>query len=55
MTIVNLTLSYRVTPADVLEKLAVPSEQLGSVLARLHAVPFVDEVVVLSTCNRLEV
>jgi glutamyl-tRNA reductase len=55
MTIVSLSLSHRVTPADVLEKLAVPSAQLGSVLARLRAVPFVDEVVVLSTCNRVEV
>ena len=31
------------------------SSDLGDVLARLHAVPGVDEVVVLSTCNRVEV
>jgi glutamyl-tRNA reductase len=55
MTIVSLSLSYRITPAEVLEKLAVPSAQRGSVLARLHALPSVDEVVVLSTCNRVEV
>jgi glutamyl-tRNA reductase len=55
MTIVSLSLSHRITPAEVLEKLAVPSAQRGSVLARLHAVPAIDEVVVLSTCNRLEV
>jgi glutamyl-tRNA reductase len=55
MTIVSLSLSHRNTSADVLEMLAVPSAQRSSVLARLHAVPSVDEVVVLSTCNRVEV
>jgi glutamyl-tRNA reductase len=55
MTIVNVGVSHRIAPAEVLEKLAVPSAQRGSVLARLHAVPSVDEVVVLSTCNRVEV
>jgi glutamyl-tRNA reductase len=33
----------------------VPARELGAVLARLHAVPGIDEVVVLSTCNRVEV
>jgi len=55
MTIVNVGVSYRVAPAGVLEKLAVPSPQQGGVLARLHAAPSIDEVVVLSTCNRIEV
>ena len=54
MTIVSLSLSHRFTPAEVLEKLAVPSAEQGGVLARLHAVPSIDEVVVLSTCNRVE-
>jgi len=55
MTIVSLSLSHRFTPAEVLEKLAVPSAEQGRVLARLRAVPSIDEVVVLSTCNRVEV
>jgi glutamyl-tRNA reductase len=55
MTIVSLSLSHRFTPAEVLEKLAVPSAEQGDVLARLHAAPSIDEVVVLSTCNRVEV
>ena len=37
MTIVNVGLSHRITPAEILEKLAVPSAEQGSVLARLHA------------------
>jgi len=55
MTIVNVGVSHRTAPAEALEKLAVPSAELGSVLARLHAVPGIDEVAVLSTCNRVEV
>jgi glutamyl-tRNA reductase len=55
MTIVCLSLSHRFVPAEVLEKLAVPAAELGEVLARLHAVPGIDEALVLSTCNRVEV
>ena len=55
MTIVNVGVSHRIAPAELLEKLAVPSAELGGALAHLHAVPDIDEVVVLSTCNRVEV
>ena len=55
MTIVNVGLSYRCAPAEMIEKLAVPSAELGDVLTRLRTVPSVDEVVVLSTCNRVEI
>jgi glutamyl-tRNA reductase len=55
MTIVSLSLSHRTTPVEVLEKLAVPASQRRGVLIRLHAAPSIDEVVVLSTCNRVEV
>src|SRR5258708_38002938 len=55
MTVVNVGVSHRIAPAEVLEKLAVPAAELGGVLGQLHAVPGIDEVVVLSTCNRVEV
>ena len=55
MTIVNVGVSHRIAPADVLEKLAVPSPELGDVLARLHTIPSLDEAILLSTCNRVEV
>jgi glutamyl-tRNA reductase len=55
MTIVNVGVSHRIAPAEVLERLAVPAAELDGVLAQLHAVPGIDEVVVLSTCNRAEV
>jgi glutamyl-tRNA reductase len=55
MTIVNVALSHRIAPVEVLERLAVPSTELGGVLTRLHALPTIDEVLVVSTCNRVEV
>ena len=55
MTIVSVSLSHRIAPVDLLERLVVPSAELDDLLVRLHAVPAIDEVVVLSTCNRLEV
>ena len=55
MTMMCLSLSHRFVPAEALEKLAVPAAELGAVLTRLHALPGVDEAVVLSTCNRVEV
>src|SRR5687767_16017331 len=55
MTIVSVSLSHRIAPVELLERLVVPSADLDDVLVRLHAMPAIDEVVVLSTCNRLEV
>jgi glutamyl-tRNA reductase len=55
MTIVNVGVSHRTAPIELLEILAVPSAELGDVLARLHQIPSVDEVILLSTCNRVEV
>ena len=55
MTIVSVSLSHRIAPVELLERLVVPSAELDDVLVRLHALPAIDEVVVLSTCNRLEV
>ena len=55
MTIVNLGVSHVSAPPEVLEKLTVACTDRGSVLAWLQAVPAIDEVAVLSTCNRVEV
>jgi glutamyl-tRNA reductase len=55
MTIVNIGVSCWTAPAGVLEKIAVlPGDGIG-MLARMHAMSAVDEILVLSTCNRVEV
>ena len=53
--IVVVGLSHRTAPIDVRERLAVPKTELAETLAKLRARPSVAEVMVLSTCNRVEI
>ena len=48
-------LSHRTAPVAIRERLALTGERLESALARIHGLPAVGEVMILSTCNRLEV
>jgi glutamyl-tRNA reductase len=53
--IVVAGLSHKKAPIEVREKLAVSRAAVPELLARLAAHPAVGEVVVLSTCNRVEI
>jgi glutamyl-tRNA reductase len=53
--IVVVGLSHRTAPVDVREKLAMSADVLPQVLARLASRPELNEVMFLSTCNRVEV
>ncbi|MCX7602958.1 MAG: glutamyl-tRNA reductase [Bryobacteraceae bacterium] len=48
-------LNYKTAPVEVRERLAVSAQELPEALGRLRACPGVDEVMLLSTCNRVEV
>jgi glutamyl-tRNA reductase len=48
-------LNHRTAPVEVRERLAVNAEQLPAALDALRVCPGVDEVMLLSTCNRVEV
>jgi glutamyl-tRNA reductase len=48
-------LSYKTTPVEVREKLAVPRSRLQCCACRLKLRGGLDEVVLLSTCNRVEI
>ncbi|HEY1696295.1 MAG TPA: glutamyl-tRNA reductase [Polyangiaceae bacterium] len=48
-------LSHRTAPVDVRERLTAGADAVPAVLARLVARPELDEVMFLSTCNRVEV
>jgi len=48
-------LSHRTAPVQVRERLAAGADALPAVLSRLAARPELDEVMFLSTCNRVEV
>src|SRR5208283_1731657 len=48
-------LSYKTTPVEVREKLAVPRSRLQCCGCRLKLRGGLEEVVLLSTCNRVEI
>ncbi|MFZ5817973.1 MAG: glutamyl-tRNA reductase [Bacillota bacterium] len=54
MNIVMIGLNYKTAPVEVREALAVPAAAIQAALARFHALPLA-EAVLLSTCNRTEV
>lgn len=48
-------LSWRTAPVAVREKLAFPDDELAEVLRELLSSPSIEEAVILSTCNRVEI
>jgi glutamyl-tRNA reductase len=48
-------LSWRTAPVAVREKLAVPDDDVPRLLADLRGAPGVSEVMLISTCNRVEI
>lgn len=55
MNIAVVGLSHKTAPVEVREKLSIPEPQTESAIAHLASYPHIDEVAVLSTCNRLEI
>ncbi|MBD2102080.1 glutamyl-tRNA reductase [Leptolyngbya sp. FACHB-261] len=54
MNIAVVGLSHKTAPVEIREKLSIPSAQVGEATAQLRSYPHVDEVAILSTCNRME-
>lgn len=55
MNIAVVGLSHKTAPVEVREKLSIPEPQLESAIAELGDRSHVQEVAILSTCNRLEI
>jgi len=55
MNIAVIGLSHKTAPVHIREKLSIPTAQTADAIAQLKSCPHVDEVSVLSTCNRLEI
>ncbi|HLP88138.1 MAG TPA: glutamyl-tRNA reductase [Nostocaceae cyanobacterium] len=55
MNIAVVGLSHKTAPVEVREKLSIPEPQTESAIANLNNYPHIEEVAVLSTCNRLEI
>lgn len=55
MTLLTVGLSHRTAPVPVLEQASIAASDVPKVLAELTASDSISEVLVLSTCNRVEV
>lgn len=55
MALITLGLSHHNAPLEARERLAFAESDLSPALARLRALPGVDEAAIISTCNRTEI
>jgi glutamyl-tRNA reductase len=55
MAILNLGISYRRAPSELLERLAFTDDDLAKAYRRALEADAIEEAVILSTCNRVEV
>ena len=55
MNIAVVGLSHKTAPVEVREKLSIPEPQTEGAIAHLLSYPHIEEVAILSTCNRLEI
>ncbi|MEQ9370935.1 MAG: glutamyl-tRNA reductase [Coleofasciculus chthonoplastes F3-SA18-01] len=55
MNIAVVGLSHKTAPVEVREKLSIPEAQIEGAVQQLCSYPHVQEVAILSTCNRLEI
>jgi len=55
MNIAVVGLSHKTAPVEIREKLSIPEHQTESVSTNIISYPHIDEVAILSTCNRLEI
>jgi glutamyl-tRNA reductase len=55
MNIAVVGLSHKTATVEVREKLSIPEPMVESAIAQLLSYPHIEEVAILSTCNRLEI
>ncbi|MGI8868475.1 MAG: glutamyl-tRNA reductase [Mycobacteriales bacterium] len=55
MSLLIVGVSYRTAPVEVLERLSIPAAEIAPVLRRTIGSEWIDEAMVVSTCNRVEV
>ncbi|NEQ97892.1 MAG: glutamyl-tRNA reductase [Cyanothece sp. SIO2G6] len=55
MNIAVVGLSHKTAPVEIRETVSIPTPQVEEAIATLKSCPHIEEVTVLSTCNRLEI
>jgi len=54
MSLLAVGLSHRSAPLSLIERVSLSSEAAGKLLDDVVAAPAIDEAMLLSTCNRVE-
>ncbi len=55
MNIVVVGLSHKTAPVGIREKLSIPEPKIEAAITQLKSYPHIEEVAIISTCNRLEI
>lgn len=55
MNIVVVGLSHKTASVEVREKLSIPEAEIENAIATLKGYPHIQEIAIISTCNRLEI
>ncbi len=55
MNIAVVGLSHKTAPVEIREKLSIQEAKLEDAIAHLRSYPHIEEVAIISTCNRLEI
>ena len=55
MNIVVVGLSHKTASVEVREKLSIPEAEIENAIALLKGYPHIEEIAIISTCNRLEI
>ena len=54
MSLVAIGMNHKTASLEIREKLSVAKDESHKILKKLHSMPLIDEVFLLSTCNRTE-
>ncbi len=55
MDIVIVGLNHKTAPVEIRERLAISEKEIGGALYRLKSNPVIEEGIIVSTCNRVEI
>ena len=55
MNIIVVGLSHKTAPVEIREKLSIQENKLEDAIAHIKTYPHIEEVAIISTCNRLEI
>ena len=55
MSLVAIGMNHKTASLDIREKISVNNEESSRILKKLYSMPIIDEVFLISTCNRTEI